>query len=89
MHDPLAVAVVTRPELVEFRDGAVSIVTGDGPARGVMVTDLLESADPPPANCRVAASVDADGLHRALPDPSRRPLSRPTTHRRHPTKGTP
>jgi hypothetical protein len=27
-----------------------------------MTTDLLESADAPPANCQVAASVDADGF---------------------------
>lgn len=62
MHDPLAVAVVTRPDLVQFRDAAVTVVTGEGPARGVMVTDVLESADPPPANCRVAATVDADAF---------------------------
>ena len=62
MHDPLAVAVLTRPGLVEFKDVAVSIITGDGPARGVMITDRRESADPPPANARVAASVDAEGF---------------------------
>ena len=62
MHDPLAVAVLTRPGLVEFSDVAVSIITGDGPARGVMITDRRESADPPPANARVAASVDAEGF---------------------------
>jgi purine nucleosidase len=59
MHDPLAVAVVTHPELVTFVDAHVSIVTGDGPARGVMLTDLLRADDAPPANCRVAATVDA------------------------------
>lgn len=62
MHDPLAVAVLTHPELVEFREVTVSIGTGDGPDRGVMTTDLRESADPPPANCRVAASVDTEGF---------------------------
>ena len=62
MHDPLAVAVLTQPDLVEFKPAAVSVGTGDGETRGVMVTDLLESADPPPANCRVAASVDADAF---------------------------
>jgi purine nucleosidase len=59
MHDPLAVAVTTHPELVTFVDAYVSIVTGDGPARGVMITDLLRSDAPPAANCQVAASVDA------------------------------
>lgn len=58
MHDPLAVAVVTHPELVTFVDAHVSVVTGDGQARGVMITDLLRSEHPPVANCRVAASVD-------------------------------
>ena len=59
MHDPLAVAVLTHPELVTFADAQVSIVTGDGAARGVMITDLLRSDAPPPANAQVAASVDA------------------------------
>jgi len=62
MHDPLAVAVLTRPDLVHFKEAAVSIGTGDGENRGVMVTDLLESDDPPPANCRFAVSVDADAF---------------------------
>ena len=62
MHDPLAVAVLTQPDLVEFKPAAVSVGTGDGETRGVMITDLLESADPSPANCRVAASVDADAF---------------------------
>jgi purine nucleosidase len=58
MHDPLAVAVLTQPDLVEFTEAAVSVGTGDGENRGVMVTDLLDSADRPPVTCRVAASVD-------------------------------
>jgi purine nucleosidase len=62
MHDPLAVAVLTRPDLCEFREVAVSVVTGDGEARGVMITDRREGAEPPAANCRVAATVDADAF---------------------------
>jgi purine nucleosidase len=62
MHDPLAVAVVSHPELVTFVDAHVSVVTGDGLARGVMITDLLRSANPPAANCRVAVSVHADAF---------------------------
>ena len=62
MHDPLAVAVVTRPDLVTTREVAVEVVTGEGPARGVLLTDLRESADPPPANARVATAVDVDGF---------------------------
>ena len=62
MHDPLAVAVVTRPDLVTWRDAHASVVTGDGVARGVMVTDLLTSATPPAANCRIATDVDVDAF---------------------------
>jgi purine nucleosidase len=62
MHDPLAIAVTTHPELVTFVDANVSIVTGDGQARGVMITDLLRSDAPPPANAQVAASVDASAF---------------------------
>ncbi|SEQ86718.1 nucleoside hydrolase [Microlunatus flavus] len=62
MHDPLAMAVVSRPDLVELREVALDVVTGEGPARGVMITDVRESADPPPANARVAAAVDVDAF---------------------------
>jgi purine nucleosidase len=62
MHDPLAVAVVSHPELVRFVDAHVEIVTGDGMARGVMVVDLLQTADPPTPNCKVAVSVDAEAF---------------------------
>lgn len=62
MHDPLAVAVVSRPELCQYRDMAVSIITGDGEARGVMIADRLETPSPPAANCRVAVSVDSDAF---------------------------
>lgn len=62
MHDPLAVAVLTRPDLVTWRDAHVDIVTGDGIARGVMIADLLTSNRPPTANCRIAVDVDADGF---------------------------
>lgn len=62
MHDPLAVAVVSHPELVTWRPAHVKVVTGDSLARGVMVTDLLESEDPPEPNCQIAVSVDADAF---------------------------
>jgi purine nucleosidase len=58
MHDPLAVAVVTHPEYVTWRPAHVSVVTGDGIARGVMVTDLLTSVDAPAPNCTIATDVD-------------------------------
>jgi inosine-uridine nucleoside N-ribohydrolase len=62
MHDPLAVACVSRPELCEYRDMAVDIVTGDGRARGMMIGDRLELPNPPKPNCRVAVGVDAEGF---------------------------
>jgi purine nucleosidase len=62
MHDPLAVAVVARPDLVTWAPAFVTVVTGDGPARGVMVTDLLTSTDAPEPNCRIATAVDVDAF---------------------------
>lgn len=62
MHDPLAVAVLTRPDLCEFREVTVSVVTGDGEARGVLLTDRREGAEPPAPNARVAVSVNADAF---------------------------
>jgi len=60
MHDPLAVAVVTHPDLVTWRSAYVDIVIGDGIARGAMVTDLLTSVDPPAPNCEIAVAVDVE-----------------------------
>lgn len=62
MHDPLAVAVVSKPELCEYRDMAVSVITGNGEARGVMIADRLEMPSPPEPNCRVAVDVDSDAF---------------------------
>ncbi|CAK7245146.1 MAG: hypothetical protein STHCBS139747_006715 [Sporothrix thermara] len=62
MHDPLAVAVVARPELCDYKELAVNIETGEGVARGVMVCDRQEIPNPPAPNCSVAVSVDADGF---------------------------
>lgn len=62
MHDPLAVAVVAHPELVTWRPAHVAVVTGDGVARGVTVTDLLTGVRPPQANCQIATDVDVDAF---------------------------
>ncbi|CAH0058367.1 unnamed protein product [Clonostachys solani] len=62
MHDPLAVACVSKPELCEYRDMAVDIVTGDVKGRGMMIGDRLELPDPPKPNCRVAFGVNAEGF---------------------------
>lgn len=62
IHDPLAVAVVSRPDLCEYKDMAVSVITGEGEARGVLIADRLEMPSPPEPNCRVAVSVDAQAF---------------------------
>ncbi len=62
MHDPLAVAVVSKPDLCEYRDMAVSVITGTGEARGVMIADRLELPSPPTPNCRVAVGVNGDAF---------------------------
>ncbi len=67
MHDPLAVAVVTHPELVTWRSAAVGVETAGDVARGVTVADFLE-VDPmdgtplPTSNCAVAVAVNAGGF---------------------------
>jgi purine nucleosidase len=65
LHDPLAVAVVTRPDLVTWQEAQVAVETAGVVARGVAVADLLMWEDPPPPNCRIATAVDADAF-RAL-----------------------
>jgi inosine-uridine nucleoside N-ribohydrolase len=62
LHDPLAVAVVTRPGLVTWREAHVAVETAGRVTRGVAIADLLMWADPPAANCRIATSVDAEGF---------------------------
>ncbi len=53
MHDPLAVAVVSRPQLVTWRGSrSRSAVTSPG-------ADLLATKDPPRPNCLVATEVDS------------------------------
>jgi len=62
MHDPLAVAVVTSPDLVTWRPAYVQVETTSPITRGVAIADLLTSAEPPAANCRIATDVDVDGF---------------------------
>jgi purine nucleosidase len=65
LHDPLAVAVVTRPDLVTWQDAHVAVETAGRVTRGVAVADLLMWEDPPAPNCRIATAVDAEAF-RAL-----------------------
>jgi purine nucleosidase len=62
LHDPLAVAAVARPDLVTWRPARVAVERGSDRTRGVVVTDLLGSEDPPPANCAIAVDVDAEAF---------------------------
>jgi purine nucleosidase len=62
LHDPLAVAVVARPDLVTWRPARVTVECGSERTRGVAVTDLLGTDDPPESNCSIAVDVDAEAF---------------------------
>jgi purine nucleosidase len=62
MHDPLAVAVVSRPDLVTWRPAYVQVEARGDVARGVTIADLLTTDDPPAANCEIATAVDVDAF---------------------------
>ena len=59
MHDPLAVAVVSRPQLVSWRPARVEVEYCSSITRGVTVADLLGELHPPEPNCLVATEVDS------------------------------
>jgi purine nucleosidase len=59
MHDALAVAVVSRPNLVTWRPARVEVEVAGPITRGVTVADLLASRNPPKPNCLIATEVDA------------------------------
>jgi inosine-uridine nucleoside N-ribohydrolase len=60
LHDPLAVAAVTRPDLLTLTEVNLE-VQREGVARGVMVADHRTSTDRP-ANARIAVDVDPPGF---------------------------
>lgn len=62
LHDPLAVAVVGRPDLVTWQEAHVAVETAGRVTRGVAVADLLMWENPPDPNCRIATAVDADAF---------------------------
>jgi len=62
MHDPLAVAAVSHPQLMTWKDAYVQVVTGPSVARGVVVADFLANENPPRPNVKIATEVDADGF---------------------------
>jgi purine nucleosidase len=60
LHDPLAVAAVTRPELLTFAEVNLDVQL-DGVARGVMVAGHRTSPAQP-VNARIAVDVDPAGF---------------------------
>jgi purine nucleosidase len=62
LHDPLAVAAVTRPELLSWRPAHVAVETQGRHTRGVTVADLGTVENPPAANCEIAVDVDVEGF---------------------------
>lgn len=61
MHDPLAVASITHPELVTWAPAHVEVAVSDD-ARGVAIADLLTGEDAPEPNATIATAVDVDGF---------------------------
>jgi purine nucleosidase len=62
MHDPLAVAALSHPELLTWKKAHVGIVTGPSIARGVAVADFLTGDVNPEPNVSIAVDVDADAF---------------------------
>lgn len=62
MHDPLAVAAVVRPDLLDWQDAYVDLVTHDQLGRGVAVVDRLDSVQSRSPNCSLAVGVDPDNV---------------------------
>jgi purine nucleosidase len=62
LHDPLAVAVVTHPELVSWLPAHVAVETASPLTRGVAVADRGLWEGSPPPNCEIGVAVDAPGF---------------------------
>jgi purine nucleosidase len=59
MHDALAVAVISEPNLVTWRPALVRVETASRLTRGVTVADLLTEHNSAEPNCRIATEVDS------------------------------
>ncbi len=62
MHDPLAVAAVSRPELLTWAPAHVDVVTAEDVGRGVAIADFHVTDDAPAPSAQVATGVDADAF---------------------------
>ncbi|HEY9293836.1 MAG TPA: nucleoside hydrolase [Microlunatus sp.] len=75
MHDPLAVAAVTRPDLLTWKPAYVQVETGDR-LRGAMLTEYVSrdaaAGGGLQANAEVAVAVDVAGFHDHLIEHLRR-----------------
>jgi purine nucleosidase len=58
LHDPLAMAVVTRPDLVTWGPARVEVERDSPVTRGVAIADLLMWEHPPAPNAQIAVDVD-------------------------------
>jgi inosine-uridine nucleoside N-ribohydrolase len=66
MHDPLAVAHVLRPGLVDVRRAHVDVDLTHGPSYGRTNVDWRGRHDGREPNAQVALTVDADAFRRLL-----------------------
>jgi len=75
MHDPLAVAALIRPDIVNWRDVSASIApsTPEGRAGAVVFGEPTETP-----SCRVAVSIQAETFHALLEERVLRTLSHTT-----------
>ena len=64
MHDALAVAVVSDPNLVTWEPARVAVETTSPLTRGITVADMLHASDAPEPNCRIATAVDSGAFMR-------------------------
>ncbi len=61
MHDPLAAAALSRPELLTWQPAFVDISTSVE-TRGVAIADFLAGKVPPTPNATIATAVDVEGF---------------------------
>jgi inosine-uridine nucleoside N-ribohydrolase len=66
MHDPVAVAHVLRPGLVEVREARIDVDCAWGPGRGRTNVDWRGRHDAAPPNARVGLALDADAFRGLL-----------------------
>lgn len=68
VHDPLAVLVLSRPELFERAARHVAVETRGELTRGMTVVDQRTLVERPAANCDMAVAVDADAAWQVVVD---------------------